>query len=201
MSDITMTRKAYERGLFALHQLHVSLFRALLPRLAGPWDEMLTQRDEAKPYVRHLHSILYQSVRVRPELVELLETDEGVRKFTELLIPVFAGTVASRLGSDPDLQLMQGAAERAFQELNQAVTDLEGDGQPALGHELEVDLETLVKEPSRLHKALPLGTLGLGEREREELAEALGADLKSRDEYAQTILPHLLQVATAPRIR
>jgi len=83
--------------------------------------------------------------------------------------------------------------------------DIQVDGQSPLGRSLEVDVDTVAQEPSRLREVFSPNDLGLHTRELGQLEDALGiyfsqgADDFGADQFAQAIFPHLLQISASPQ--
>jgi hypothetical protein len=83
--------------------------------------------------------------------------------------------------------------------------DILVDGQSPLGRSLEVDVDMVAQEPSRLREVFSPNDLGLHTREFGQLEDALGvyfsqgADDFGAVQFAQAIFPHLLQISASPQ--
>ena len=108
------------------------VFQAMRPELELPPDELLVSQRLVDQYVQRLMTV--------PELVSLLAQPDGEARTASLL-----SAVAEGVGGQPtDAELAE--AHAVFQRVMTQMSDLlegeQGDSKPALGDELEVDLET-----------------------------------------------------------
>ena len=203
---VKITVEAYRRGVLALHGSHLQLFCLLFgPRL---WSEIQTEMaaalDPWSPigYGLFLRDRLNQLLGQAPEFVTVLEQPNGL----ETALDVFCQVAESELNrqvSRDELQNFQVQMASMLGQMKAELAEVKGDGKAPLGDELEVDIETISREPWRMQKAIPLRALGLGAREVKNLETALGVSLSATEElhaaeYTQTILPTLLQMAVRP---
>ena len=123
----------------------------------------------------------------------------------DLLIHFGAWEFITEQFSDSDLAETRDLFEREFAQLEDSLRDLDRDGRPPPGAELDVNIETVARELGRLHTTIPPDSLGLGPREMKNLEQALGITLGGRgeqgevDQYSQTIFPALLGLVTSPQ--
>ncbi len=138
-----------------------------------------------------------------PELHELLSNDDWE---DTVLVPYYA-MVQDQMSQQilpEQLEQLHAELDGALPSFMDRLKDIQGDGLSPLGDSLDVDVETLAQEPSRLREVFSPNHLGLHHRELGQLEDALGiylsqgADELGTDQFAQTVLPHLLQVSTNP---
>ena len=138
-----------------------------------------------------------------PELHELLSNDDWE---DTVLVPYYAMVQdqMSQQISPEQLEQLHAELDGALPGFMDRLKDIQGDGLSPLGDSLEVDVETLAQEPSRLREVFSPNHLGLHPRELGQLEDSLGtylsrgADESGTDQFAQTIFPHLLQISTSP---
>ena len=203
---VKITVEAYRRGVLALHGSHLQLFCLLFgPRL---WSEIQTEMaaalDPWSPigYGLFLRDRLNQLLGQAPEFVTVLEQPNGLETALDFFCQV-AESELNRQVSRDELQDSQVQMASMLGQMKAELAEVKGDGKAPLGEELEVDIETIAREPWRMQKAIPLRALGLGAREVKNLETALGVSLSATEglhaaEYTQTILPTLLQMAVRP---
>ena len=137
-----------------------------------------------------------------PELVNILEHPDGLERALDVFCQV-AESELNRQASGDELQAFQEQMAPMWSQMKAELAGVQGDGKPPLGDELDVDIETVAREPWRMKRGIPLNALGLGARERRNLEAALGVSLNADDdpqgaEYTQTILPTLLELVVGP---
>jgi hypothetical protein len=155
-------------------------------------------------YGQYLSSAADQILDASPELGELLSSDDWE---STVMAPYYA-----RVQDQINQQIAPGQLEEFRSNLGGAVVDLmdqlkgiKVDGKSPLGDSLEVDVDTVALEPSRLRELFSPKDLGHHTRELGQLEDALGiylfqgADDFGAGQFAQAILPHLLQISTSPQ--
>ncbi len=154
-------------------------------------------------YSQYLSSTADQILEASPELRELLSNDYWE---DTVLVPYYA-MVQDQMNqqvSPEQLEQLQADLSSATSGFMERLKDIPGDGLSALGDSLEVDVDTVAQDPSRLREVFFPNGLGLHPREMEHLENSLGiylfqgADEMGTDQFVQTIFPHLLQVSTHP---
>jgi hypothetical protein len=158
---------------------------------------------ESQAAQRWIDDLLLRILPNSPELVRLLSRPNGLELTAGLLCEFADQTILSQL-SGSDLAQARAIVAQMYEQFQETLKGFEGDGLSALGDELEVDFDTLAREPERLRKIFPPRGIGLGAAEISKLEEALGFSISDRggdgrtDEYVQAMFPFLLQIAYAP---
>jgi hypothetical protein len=161
--------------------------------IAAPWNY----------YQQAIDNILFRLIEAVPELGPILAQPDGLEQVAERLSTAADQTISAQF-SEADLAQAKATFERIVAKLQDGLKGTEGDGLSDLGDELDVDIETLAKEPERIRKVFPPRNIGLGHDEITRLEEALGFSVSDQggdgriDQYAQALFPFLLQIVHAP---
>ena len=191
------------RTAFAIHVAMCGTFGQLLGRdVTGSMMPLWDPGSPLNTYGLDLRRRATALLEAVPEIRRLVTQENWLIPTARLVHEANQQVISARF-SESEIQEAQSSLEGFTEILQDAFRGIEGGGESPLGDDAEVDLETLAREPWRLRAAIPPGWLGLSPRELERLESVLGIDLSdtgdaagNRDEYAQTILPLLIDQIT-----
>lgn len=197
------------RGRLAVHLALMHTLQRVFgsnPSFTDSVKGLATGLDIAAPsnyYQQFINNIIFPVIEAVPKLGLILAQPDGLEQVAGILSTTADQIIYAQF-SEADLAQAQATFELISAKLEDGLKGIEGDGLPDLGDELDVDIETLAKEPERVRKAFPPRNIGLGHKEITRLEEALGFSISDRggdggiDQYAQALFPLLLQIVNAP---
>lgn len=205
-SDAANQTQALARLIYLLARANSYTIGYLFGPKFGPTflSAMLSPEVSGGCYGRYLLGTARQIIAGAPEMVEALNTEDWRESVVKPFLDFVQDQISQQISDDQIEELRKGL-EVAAAQAERVLADGQGDGRSPLGDGLEVDVETLAKEPERLREVFSPRSLGLHPREVDKLEDALGIDLfgesdqSGTDQFAQAIFPHLLQVSTGPQ--
>jgi hypothetical protein len=168
------------------------------------WAALLDIAAPSNYYQQSIDNILlFPVIKAEPEIGAVLAQPDGLEQVAGPLCTIVDQAISAQF-SEADLAQAQATFELISAKLEDGLKGIEGDGLSDLGNALDVDIETLAKEPERVRKAFPPRNIGLGHDEITRLEEGLGFSISDRggdggiDQYAQALFPSLLQIVRGP---
>lgn len=191
--DSTLTAQA----ILAIHLSWVSTLKHLLgPRILDAFGslQLLDPTVPSNPYLAEMFTRASVILEASPEFGDLLAQDGGLERAIELLHQLNLDII----GHQRELLETRALFERLADQFQDSLREIKPDGEPPLGAEVEVNADTISREPWRLKAAIPPSMVGLSEREwsRLELMLGRGKDDTDASWYVQVLLPILMDTTS-----